>query len=513
MAGARGTTNYIVGFLFLVLAVTGLVFLFTFLNYLGNVNAGTAKVFPSAKSMYTIPYGQALDSQHVGLFGLTGILKGSNGDYMPVAALPLSFDDTKERFEKNLTYYKCLDPYFVAEFPVADRERMKQICMVERVKQVAFYMNDERSLTFSSAWNPFFMLMVVVWLYASWFLLFTTLPEGMLGSAKVWVYGVWQILMFVIVAISGVLQIDGTVIPRNNVLFSLFLIGFTVAQQLYVVKSSSDGGDWSFDLFENFAKNQRAVNVNAQMEMTDVAAYGRFRTMNTIIEMNVLLLPTFILSMYAISVNNVSEWMFQAVFVRYVLVVFSILLINYRKISPLYFEIFKDASTDENTMKRVGKEIGKYTGMYTSDVSLLVVSTLLLFVSSLTVDWWMFDGFQKNAITGWTNSLVYWLVVVLFLFALVEIAFMNNSGFTRNTMLMVLGVFLVILSYVAYGVLRGGYNKYFCSMDSPHAFYCGHPTATRNLNTPAYTYPVKITKTTFDEVYAEISGGLTFALA
>ena len=229
----KSATNIVFLVSFGFLFVISLVYLGTFLDYLNKVGNGNARVFPSIKSLYSTTYGQGLDSQHVGLFGLTSILKSSSGDFMPVAALPLSFDQNGGRFEKNLTYFHCLDSYYLDAFPEADRERMKQICIVERPKQVAMYMNDARSLTFSSSWNPLFMVLVVLFLYSSWFLLLLQLPEGWFSSAKPWVYGAWQGVLFVIIIVAGIVQVEGTVIPRNNVLFALVLLGFTLAQQVY----------------------------------------------------------------------------------------------------------------------------------------------------------------------------------------------------------------------------------------------------------------------------------------
>ena len=502
----KSATNIVFLVSFGFLFVISLVYLGTFLDYLNKVGNGNARVFPSIKSLYSTTYGQGLDSQHVGLFGLTSILKSSSGDFMPVAALPLSFDQTGGRFEKNLTYFHCLDSYYLDAFPEADRERMKQICIVERPKQVAMYMNDARSLTFSSSWNPLFMVLVVLFLYSSWFLLLLQLPEGWFSSAKPWVYGAWQGVLFVIIIVAGIVQVEGTVIPRNNVLFALVLLGFTLAQQVYTIKSSSTG-DWSYDLLVNFKNQKRSIEFDKDGS-AKTHPYGRFRLMNTIVGMNILLFPTFVLCLYSLSVNNISEWMFQSVFVRYVLVVVALLLLNYRKISPIYFDIYPENEDTKSALRRFYSSIN----WVASDYSILFIGTAILLISTLFFDMYMFDGFWKNGVTDWISTMSYSLIVALFAAILLFSMFLGNSRLEAQLVAGSFAFFVGFLSIVLYAVLRGTFDDYYCSMKRSSTFYCGNADATKNLNSNAYTYPLKITHGNFDDVFTAISGSLTFSL-
>jgi len=503
-----GGTNIVFLVSFLLLFVTSMVYMGAYLDYLRKVGTGKALLTPSIKSLYTTTYGQSLDSQHVGLFGLTSILKSTSGDFMPVAALPLSFDQTGGRFDKNLTYFHCLDPFYLDDFPAADQERMKQICMVERPKQVAFYMNDARSLTFSSSWNPMFMTMIVLFLYTSWFLLLSQFPD-FVAYLKPWVYAVWQGVVFVLIVVSGIIQVEGTVIPRNNVLFALVLLGFTMAQQVYTIKSSSfSQGEWSYDLLLNFHEQKRALDYKDD-DQANPRPYGRFRLMNSLIGMNVLLLPTFVLCLYSLSVNNVSEWMLQSVFVRYVLIVVAVLLLNYRKINPIYFQIYPD---NEDTTKTLRKYYSSGLDWIMSDYNLLFIGTAILLITTLFFDMYMFDGFWKNGITGAFSMTIYALIVILFVLILFSLMFMGNTKLDAGVVAGAVTVFVVLLSYMVFSVLVGTYNEYYCSTQRSSSFYCGNAVTTKNLNRDAYTFPLKITHGTFDGVFDEISGSLTFAL-
>lgn len=503
------TLNYMFLGAFLLGALLSLVYLFTFVAYIAKGGTETKNVFPLYHSVYMGTYGDPIDSQHVSLFGQTNILRQSNGDYMPVAALPLSFDNTGDRFEKNLTYFRCSDPYYLKDVNADDRLRLQRICDVQRIKQVAFYTVDSRSLSFSSSWNSFFMLFVVIWLYTSWFLLLSILPEYFAGW-KSPLYVVWQVVLFVVILFSGVLRIDGDIIPRNNIFFSLVLLSLTCAQQMFAVEMKK-GWDWNLDIFATILRWSTRNFYTGEVRNMDVAMH---RLSRVLLEMNIFLFPTLILCLYGLTVNNLSEWVFQAMFVRSVLIVVGALLLNHRKLAPIkIMQAVLDENEDASTVRRPTLKEYVDRKFVMQDMYLLALPVFALIFETL---WFQFDyvyGLSQNA--GMIGFIFTYLILILTFGFLFLFGVLNVGGARwQSTALFAFFALLVITACTTcYFFFMIVFNSYYCSVNDPHKYFCGNANVAHNLNQFAYTKPVRISKTTLSDVLQEINSTLTFAIA
>eukprot|EP00960_Hanusia_phi_P001840 52657-Hanusia_phi.AAC.7 len=344
-----GMKNVVFMIAFLLMASFSLIFWITFIVHASR--AGKPFVtMPVFKSRYTSVYGDPVGNDHVSLFGATDLVVSGTGSFMPMAPIPVSFDDGLSTIDTNLTYYRCMDASYQSMLPLADRSRLIALCEKERSKQVAMYRNDPTSISFGSAWNPLFMSMVCLWLYASWGLLLWSWG-GRARSFKWIVYVTWQVVIFGTVLISAILQVDRTVIPRNNIIYSLVLVFFTVGQQLITIYRACRRGrqvpgaaDSLQNLFESIDLVDCIDDQKSIVSGEDNGEYQNYRVVNVVLNSQILLFPTMVLSLYTIGLHTSLEWVIQPIWVRMVLFIACLILVHYRKINPLVVEHVKWAS-------------------------------------------------------------------------------------------------------------------------------------------------------------------------
>ena len=565
--------------LFFVAFSLSLMFLISYFQHVRIYGENEGKIsFPIFKSLYSNVYGRAIGSQHVTLFGETSVLQTTTPggmSYMPMAPLPLSFDEATFADRRNYTYYLCQDATYGADLTLPERARQHRLCNIERSKQVALYRNNPVSITFSAAWNPFFMVMVVLFLYASWMLLLwdcsyyneangSNFVFKIFGSYKIWIYSAWQLLILVVVLFSAIFQVDNAVIPRNNVIFALVLIAATIVQQIITMRRcSKDQMKGEGGMFEGinllgcirFTRNFIANEVNMQ----STESYENYRAINVILSSQILLFPTLILSLYAIALNHAVEWSFQAAFVRSVLLIMGLLLLNYRRINPIrtHYKVQKEVAMGEKQDARFGfmrtrfgltgpgdyqdgnpekatmvddekqsdgnpnpmqqtsytpevpESLPTFTINYSMDTILVFFVFLLLWINQIVYDVILLKPAESTKFFAWVGYFLHFPSVALILLGNYFTTTHHNWVVYYNAIILSFVIF--VCSIIIFFDVFLGLDKTHCTFHQPHKFFCGN-AANHNLNFPAYLNPVAIQATTFANVYSGMSNSLTFAI-
>lgn len=569
--------DYVFMVSFFVQAGLAIVFLVTFFVHVSEFGYNSSTMgFPIFKSLYTNVYGQPIGSQHVTLFGETSVLKttmGGTSIYMPMAPLPLSFDSPSFAGQRSYTYYYCNDTAFTSTIPSGDWNRQMSLCHIERSKQVAMYQNDPVSLTFSSAWNSLFMSMVVLWLYASWALLLWNWGEKH-ATWKWIVYSLWQVFIFVTVLISAIFQVDNTVIPRNNIIYSLLLITLTMVQQFIIMfrscrihKRRDDVTDFGDILgainIVGCIRNLKSflyVNPDQRKDLSlkwynENESYRNYRIVNVILSSQIFLFPTLVLCLYTIAVNKAVEWSIQAAWVRFVIIIFGLMMLNYRKINPItigYFKaitklwaegtrvkeenaranaaavnpvpvepvdtmasarariIFPELGGPLDALGKIPESMFGYSMWRFKDTSIVVGAFFLVWVNLVIYD----DHLLRSVWNNPDTSLSAWSGFICFVLGVALVAFGNMVLTTRNKFVVFYNcaVFLfitIILSVVIIDLVVGVYARTYCTFAGSHKFFCGNAPM-MNLNSEPYLGAIKVEGTDFASVYSAIQPTLTF---
>jgi hypothetical protein len=560
--------RWLFSILFSIAFVFSVVFFGAYLHHIKIYGESEGKInFPIFKSLYSNVYGRAIGSQHVTLFGETSVLQTTTpggSSYMPMAPLPLSFDDASFADRRNFTYYLCHDPGYAASLPMPDRARLLRLCNIERSKQVALYRNNPVSITFSAAWNPFFMVMVVLFLYASWLLLLwdcSDYTEGIMGyfnNYKIGIYAFWQLWILVVVLFSAIFQVDNAVIPRNNIVFALVLIAATIVQQIITMRRCSkeqiQGEGAMFDGINLIAciRNMDTIFTDHEARkgwMYATESYANYRVINVILSSQIFLFPTLILSLYAIALNHAVEWSFQAAFVRSVLLIMGLLLLNYRRINPIrtHYKMQEEIAMvvksnarfgimptrlgpnpsapsfddldgnppkatlldDEKSSSQV-QETSSFTINYSMDTILVFVVFLLLWINQIVYDVILLKPAESTKFLAWAGYFLNFPIVA-------SILLVNYFTTTHNRWVVLLNAFIfsfaiLISSAIVFFDVVTGLDKTHCTFNQPQNFFCGN-AANHNLNLPAYLNPVAINTTSFAEVYSGMASSLTFLIA
>ena len=564
--------------LFLLAFCCSILFFGAYIRHIQVYGENEGKIsFPIFKSLYSNVYGRAIGSQHVTLFGETSVLQTTTPggmSYMPMAPLPLSFDEPTFADRRNYTYYLCQDATYAADLSLPDRARQHRLCNIERSKQVALYRNNPVSITFSAAWNPFFMVMVVLFMYASWLLLLwdcslynevngSNAFFKFIGSNKIWIYSFWHILILIVVLFSAIFQVDNAVIPRNNVIFALVLIAATIVQQIITMrrcnKEQMKGEGGLFDginliacirMIQNFIPPQSDTE-NEKMQSHET--YENYRVINVILSSQIFLFPTLILSLYAIALNHAVEWSFQAAFVRSVLLIMGLLLLNYRRINPIrtHYRVQKEVNMvakqdarfgfmrtqfglissvvnqDGNPDKAIlvddekesdgnpglipgpANRLYTFTINYSMDTILVFTVFLLLWINQIIYDVVLLKPAESTKFLTWFAYFLNFPFVASIL--LCNYFTTTNYRWVVYFNAIVFAFAILVGSVIVFSDVFMGLNKTHCTFNQPQKFFCGN-AANHNLNFPAYLNPVPIHATTFADVYSGMSSSLTFAI-
>lgn len=494
---------------FIVNFVLSILFMALFLVNCSKSDSGDGVVSaystPIMKSQYETTYGEGIDSSHVTLFGMTNILRQANSkDYMPLAPLPLSFYDTGA--PTDMTYASCLTFDYSIYATNLEKTRYKNLCVTEKVKQVAFYTNDARSLTFSSAWNPLFMGMVVFWLYTSWFLLLSTVGTNY-QTIKFTIYIIWQLFISGVVVISAILQVNNSVVPRNNVLFAVVVILITVGQQLYTLwkcyccvdKTKKVG---VFDLCSCIRNSYHTHPFNPD----DNYSYVNYKINEILLNMNVILFPTLVACMYALSNSYPSEWSFQATFVRVVVTFAGLMLVHHRKINPIYIKL-------RNVEKYTGNYVNGFIQSLSTDSIIVLVALLLLSISELYITYTRFEGSMSGGLTN-MQSLVTFIVLII---VIISELLSSYIGKTDHKTQVYFRHYVLYLSQLLFGILilysvGMRLNEFYCTTHLYGNHFCGNTQAAKNLNLESRLSPVMVSSSDFATVYAALEPSLTYSL-
>eukprot|EP00960_Hanusia_phi_P073415 768010-Hanusia_phi.AAC.1 len=349
------------------------------------------------------------------------------------------------------------------------------------------------------------------------------------------VYVFWQMIIFGVVLFSAPMQVDNAVIPRNNVIYSLVLILLTVAQQILTMyrcsqeraaQDNSEQKEPKLDVMPTMQMLYEAINLTgcvselskSLIPQGDTAAFQNYKLVQIVLNSQVLLFPTLVLTLYTLALHNSLEWVIQSVWVRMVLFVACLILVHYRKINPLNLKY--DQLLDRDKQGPFGKvrdykENNRYTGMVgriSNDSFLVIVGMLLVYGQMIVADVFLLRHTWADPYSSVAS-----LSSFICLLAGVGLLMLVNVFFKKDNVLLLYGNVLLfngmvaLLSIVVIYLIVNKYSNFYCSFGSTSKYFCGN-AANHNLNVEEYTDPIKITGTTMSAVYTALQGSLTYAV-
>eukprot|EP00960_Hanusia_phi_P026550 746317-Hanusia_phi.AAC.1 len=481
--------------------------------------------FPLLKTLYTSKYGDLPDNVHPTLYGLTTILTDSDVGYKPVPSVPVSFQDIplSDGTRKD-SYYYCVDGTlnYTTQIggSVFDQIRAKGICMVERYSAVATYENHESSMTFSSAWSPMFMITVVMLISTSWQLLYVDFkPSAYVSkSSKYYLYVAWQVATLFFIMIVSYLRINDHMMPRNNIVFAAGILVFSVIQQMYIMNKY--GEDFTNEKSE---EHLRSSDINFIRKLYD-DIYGEDvkkrvfsqKTLGFIVLLSDwFLLPIFCISVFALLSNNVLEWVFQATYVRYQLIIFGFVLIQQIKVI--------EEKTDKKKFMRTNpnKNYLSFAPAFEFHPRLVILIAVIFAIISEVIsmtDTWAtrydhtvtrnYALFYILSLSGYVGLVAFWVMRSSSSLEYGNKDKRNNDSGTWINFIS--SVVRVIFTIILISYLFNDYNKYSCFLNKKStSLFCGHSNPLQNLNNKAFISPIALTSgnaaTVFDNLYDSIT--------
>lgn len=479
--------------------------------------------FPILRTSFTSKYGDLPDTIHPTLYGFTTILMDQDVGFKPVPSVPVSFQDVAptdgRRIDSN---YYCVDGTLnytkTIGGSVLDQTRAKGICMVERYSAVATYENHESSMTFSSAWSPMFMITVLMWISTSWQLIYVDFTE-FVGLDKKYFYAIWQLLtLFFIMAVSYV-RTNDQMVPRNNIMFAVAILVFSVIQQIYLMnrhgkyyKVSETEYHRSDDI--NFIR--KMYKVLESKNMNDERIFTEKQFAFIVLLSDWFLLPLFCISMFALLSNNLLEWVFQATYVRYQLIIFGFVLIQQLKV----------VEQIRGIKSQLGRKNEGKTGVFAYEFHpRLVIVFAVLFavineVWSMTDTWATIDDHTqtKDYVRIYIAFVVIYFVTVAYCVIRrashyeVEDNKSRGEDSSGTVINMVSSLLRVAFVFVLLLYLFGDYNKYSCWLSGKStSLFCGHANKHKNLNNRDFLKPIAITSGDANAVFHALYASVTYS--
>ncbi|EKX35184.1 hypothetical protein GUITHDRAFT_118626 [Guillardia theta CCMP2712] len=486
--------------------------------------------FPILRTSFTSKYGDLPDTIHPTLYGITTILTDQDKGFMPVPTVPVSFQDVPITDDRRKdSYYYCVDGTLnytsAIGGTIMDQTRAKGICMVERYSAVANYENHESSMTFSSAWSPMFMITVLMWISTSWQLLYVDFKQ-LGGVDKRYYYAAWHILTLFGIMVFSYVRTNDRMVPRNNIMFAIAILVFSIIQQIYIMNRHGDIIKISdteyhrqdeinfirkmYQAIENNANSNRVKKIFTEKQLGFIVLLSDW-----------LLLPLFCISIFSLLSNNVLEWVFQATYVRYQLIILGFVLIQQLKVVE-----------QVTNMKMKMFKSSKNRALAYEFHPRLVILFAILFAAineivSMTDTW---TSQHDHTVTR-TYSSLYLATIVLY-FATVSYCVFRRIGSTggtvsedgnvygvtrqddkSGTMINMASSFLrIVFVGILLAYLFNDYNKYSCwSSSKSKSLFCGHANALNNLNNRDFLKPIAITSGNATSVYETLFSSITYA--
>lgn len=471
--------------------------------------------FPILRTSFTSKYGDLPDTIHPTLYGFTTILADRDLGFRPVPSVPVSFQDlpSTDTTRKD-SYYRCVDGSLNYTKAIGgttiDQTRAKGICMVERFSQVATYENHESSMTFSSAWSPVLMITLVFWISTSWQLLLVDFKE--IGwMKKKYIYSAWHIATFFFIMLVSYVRTNDQMVPRNNIMFAAAILIFSVIQQMYLMNRY--GTQYKISATEvhnkddvNFVSKLYTVFDN-QSDGSDEKKFDQKKLGFIVLLSDWFLLPIFAISMFALFTNNALEWVFQATYVRYQLIIFGFVLISQLKVveqaTGEKFKLFKKKE-DNNT--QVNYEF------HPRLVILFAVVFALINELFSMQDTWNAQH-DHTAMKGF--AMTYFIAIAIYFVTnlIMSIQYVGNSNDNSGVYINFVSscvritFFIIVMIY-----LFNDYNRFSCWLSSESkSLFCGHANPLQNLNNREFLRPIAVTQTNATAVFESVLAGLTYA--
>lgn len=469
--------------------------------------------FPILRTSFTSKYGDLPDTIHPTLYGFTTILADRDTGFKPVPTVPVSFHDlpATDSTRKD-SYYHCVDGtlnYTKLIGPsTAEVTRAKGICMVERFSAVATYENHESSMTFSSAWSPVLMITIVLWISTSWQLLLVDF-KGIGWMKKKYIYASWHIATFFFIMLVSYVRTNDQMVPRNNIMFAAAILIFSVIQQMYIMNRygtvyrisptethNKDDINFVKKLYKNLEKT----------ESTEEKTFDEKRLAFIVLLSDWFLLPILAISMFALFSNNTLEWVFQATYVRYQLIIFGFVLITQLKVveqatGEKYSLIKKDSAQ---------KMQANYEFHPRLVILFAVIFALINEIISMQDTWAAHNdhtAVKDFAMTYVIAMAIYFIFNLLFCIK-IHGADSDHTGLYINVISSGIRVtfFVLVLVY-----LFNDYNRFSCWLSSKsNSLFCGHADPLKNLNNREFLRPMAVTSTNATAVFEQVLAGLTY---
>jgi hypothetical protein len=472
---------------------------------------------PLLRTLYTSKYGDLPDTIHPTLFGYTTILRDRDVGFKPVPAIPVSFNDlpTTDDTRKD-SYYRCVDGTlnYTTTFGsiAADTTRAKGICLVERYSNVATYQNHESSMTFSSSWSGAFMLTVALWISTSWQLLYVDF-EKILGLRKKYIWVVWHAITFLFIILCSYLRVDDVMLPRNNVWFAGVILLFSIIQQLVIMEKygKRDGGDpdmvysntnFVYSLYLKMHKmrgQNKMRKENNQEEVKEV--YLTDKKLGVIVLLSDwFLVPIFFLSLFSMMSYSTLEWVFQATYVRFQLIIFGFVLLQ-------QLRVVEEVFNKKHSMEKMVTDFEFHPRLVIfAAICLAVVNEIISMQETLTTQ---LDHTVTSVYAGfYIGAFCVYVALMAVLVTLPSSTTGNRSAYIN----LVSSLVRITFSVMLFVYLFGDYNKYACSFSKEaKQLFCGNDNKLQNLNNYDFLSPISVVSSDISTAITAVAGAVTYA--
>lgn len=512
-------TWYIVSFLIhvvisLALAITTLIAIG---NYKGNL--------PLLRTLYTSKYGDLPDTIHPTLFGYTTILRDKDSGFKPVPAIPVSFNDLDVNdATRRDSYYRCVDgtlnytKYFGTN--ARDVTRAKGICLVERFSNIATYQNHESSMTFSSSWSPVFMFSVALLISSSWQLLYVDFNKFFVIRKKyIWV--LWHALTFIFIVVCSYARIDDYMLPRNNVWFASVILLFSVIQQVVMMEKYGTRADGDKDHIYANTNFVEGLYLDLHREDTQVKQtknekepykmkYLSDKKLGVIVLLSDwFLLPLFFLSMFSIMSFNTLEWVFQATYIRFQLIIFGFVLLQQLRVIEEVFAMKK------NWMIKWPKNFQDIMVTdYEFHPRVLIFIAICLAIASEIVSMLQTLTTQLDHGVTAVYAVFYVMLFCIYVLALsLLVLFPSHVTGNRSTLINIASsVVRIVFFFMIIIFTTTEHNKYSCTFEGgSDKLFCGNANKVNNLNSYDYLSPIALNTSNVTVAYSNIVSSVTYS--
>lgn len=479
---------------------------------------------PLLRTLYTSKYGDLPDTIHPTLFGYTTILRDKDTGFKPVPAIPVSFNDLDVNdATRRDSYYRCVDGTlnYTKEFGTNDRDviRAKGICLVERFSNIATYQNHESSMTFSSTWSPVFMFTVALCISSSWQLLyidFNKIPLICFSLRKKYVWVFWHALTFLFIVFCSYARIDDYMLPRNNIWFASVILLFSIIQQIVMMEKYGDRANGDKDhiyantnFVENLYMGMHEQNVQAKQAKEDKKEHKHNYLSDKKLGVIVLLsdwflLPLFFLSMFSIMSYNTLEWVFQATYIRFQLIIFGFVLLQQIRVIEEAFALKKSITNWKNFN----------VTDYEFHPRVLIFIAIVLAIASEIVSMEQTLKTQLDHGVTFLYALFYIIIFCVYVFALMFLVlYPTHLTGNRSTYINIASsVVRIVFFFMVIIFTTTEHNKYSCTFrNGSKNLFCGHANAVNNLNRYDYLSPIALTTSNVTAAYQNIVSSVTYS--